>query len=241
MQQDRDNIQAWADVYEDYILYRSSAGDCVLNLTCTSPSTYKKAVWYWTSQSSDQENKQIAFAIQDGNVTIDTSDFRNRMKPAAIYFDGSIFCLQIEPVLFEDAGDFACYFEKTKAKERTAIILITIKVTAEFRMAPVEGNSVTLTCSVSKDSKGLRLIWLGNDNKTIIKEKILSGQERELRLFIQNVRKDEHSRMCVALQDNLPRAVIPYDLKVKEGGLGHTMRKILTVIIISLRLMLLIL
>ncbi|XP_067851909.1 uncharacterized protein [Heptranchias perlo] len=206
------NLTVKKHVYENYILYRPSVGNYMLNLICKSASCYEEAVWNWTPQSSPQENKQIASAVQDGNITVNIPDFGNRMKPSVINFDGKYFPLQIEPVLFEDAGDFACYFEKTK---RTTITLITVKVSAESPMAPVEEGNIILTCSVSEVSKGVRLLWLGNDNKTVIKQKRLSDQERELALFIQNVSEEDHSRMCVVFQDNLPRALIYYHLKVK--------------------------
>ncbi|XP_078392418.1 uncharacterized protein LOC144675649 [Cetorhinus maximus] len=96
------------------------------------------------------------------------------------------------------------------------IQLITVKVTAEPSDAVTEGDTVTLTCSVSDVTESMRLVWINSDGKTVV-EKTLKEEKQEqglLQLIIQNADRDRRNWTCVLFHQNIPKVLIPYYLKI---------------------------
>ncbi|XP_072923474.1 uncharacterized protein [Hemitrygon akajei] len=105
------------------------------------------------------------------------------------------------------------------------------EVTAEPPDAVTEGDNVTLTCSVSKVSESMRLVWINSDGETV-DEKIFMEQKRKgdtLQLIIPTDDKVQIKWTCVLLHQNIPKIFIPYYLQVnKDRSFKHT-----TVVIIG--------
>ncbi|XP_078391725.1 uncharacterized protein LOC144674077 [Cetorhinus maximus] len=95
------------------------------------------------------------------------------------------------------------------------ITLITVKVTAEPSDAVTEGDTVTLTCSVSDVTESMRLVWIDSDGKTVV-EKTLNGRNREeksLKLIILKAERGGGKWICVLFHENKPQVSAPYYLE----------------------------
>ncbi|XP_078407242.1 uncharacterized protein LOC144686000 [Cetorhinus maximus] len=112
-------------------------------------------------------------------------------------------------------------------------------MTAEPSDAVTEGDTVTLTCSVSDVTESMRLVWINSDGKTVV-EKTLKEEKQEqglLQLIIQNADRDRRNWTCVLFHQNIPKVLIPHYLKVNNS---YTFQHTSVVIFVSLAFLLLI-
>nr|AGQ17915.1 obscurin-like protein [Ginglymostoma cirratum] len=208
---------------KSYTLYRSDTDHNELNLVCHDYSGHyyypsDTAAWSWKSGLQYQE-RDIASASRYQPINVDRTHFGNRLVPTMSTFNGQTFNLSIVPVLFEDAGVYKCSLGSYKL---VTITLITVKVTAEPSDAETEGDSITLTCSVSDVTESIRLVWINDDGK-IVEEKALNGRNREeksLRLIIQKADRDRGKWTCVLFSQNMPQVSVPYYLEL-SGSLSE--------------------
>ncbi|GCB78431.1 hypothetical protein scyTo_0017738 [Scyliorhinus torazame] len=193
-----------------YILYRSGTDHSEIILSCLDYYYHNTAEWRWRSHHHQTQEKVIASASSSQPINVNRTDFGNRLTSTVTNFDGKNFNIRIVPVLFEDAGVYTCSLGTYKI---VTITLITVKVTAEPSDAVSEGNTVTLTCSVSDVTGSMRLVWISSDGKTVA-EKTLNRwnrEEKSLRLIIQKAERGSRSWTCVLFNQNLlPLSVLYY-------------------------------
>ncbi|XP_032872606.1 uncharacterized protein LOC116969960 [Amblyraja radiata] len=192
-----------------YTLYRSSTDHSELHLVCSGSygRSYSRAEWNW-SPHHHQQLKVIASAERSQPITINVNgtNFGNRLVTSGKLYDGKDFNVRIVPVVFQDAGVYACYLESTPFP---TIYLITVKVTAEPSDAVTEGDNVTLTCSVSHVIGSMRLVWINGDGKRV-GEKTLTEEEKSPSLVIQKAERGRGNWICVLFDQDLPRLFVPY-------------------------------
>ncbi|XP_067852159.1 uncharacterized protein [Heptranchias perlo] len=206
------------DLYDkSYTLYRSGTDHSELYLICYDyyhyyVYSYNTAAWAWRSHHLQNQEKEIASASKSEHINVNRTYFGNRLVPTMANFNGENFSLRIVPVLFEDAGVYTC---SLGSYEYVTIKLITVKVTAEPSDAVTEGDTVTLTCSVSDVTESIRLVWINSDGKTV-GEKTLNGwngEEKSLRLNIQKVDRGKENWICALFFQNRPQVFVPYYLE----------------------------
>ncbi|XP_058890037.1 uncharacterized protein LOC117426425 isoform X3 [Acipenser ruthenus] len=82
------------------------------------------------------------------------------------------------------------------------------------------GDEATLTCTVSGFRERIRLVWLRDDDGTVVtvKEETLSASasNRSLALFIPRVGTEQLKWACVVFQESLPSAYFPIEINAKE-------------------------
>ncbi|XP_032872262.1 uncharacterized protein LOC116969496 [Amblyraja radiata] len=196
--------------YGGYTLYRSSTGHSELHLVCSGSygRNYSRAEWIWSPHHL-QQWKVIASAERSQPIIITNvngTNFVNRLVTSGKLFDGKDFNVRIVPVVFQDAGVYACYLERNLF---STIDLITVKVTAEPSDAVTEGDNVTLTCSVSHVIGSMRLFWINGDGKRV-GEKALTVEEKSPSLVIQKAERGRGNWRCVMFDQHLPRLFVPY-------------------------------
>ncbi|MGH0178823.1 UNVERIFIED_CONTAM: hypothetical protein FKN15_078449 [Acipenser sinensis] len=157
---------------------------------------------YWVPQSSHYEPSTIAHLDRDGYEFHTTSEhFENR---TSFYVESShygiISCIQISPVLFEDAGEYTTRGDREEMDYR----LITIQVSVA-----VEGSSVSLHCTASSLPASARLLWIDWEGREAV-----SGQEGGNRTLTLEVPADvqQGEWTCALLEGGFPKAVYPYQL-----------------------------
>ncbi|XP_032872522.1 uncharacterized protein LOC116969867 [Amblyraja radiata] len=191
-----------------YTLYRSSTDHSELHLVCSVSNgrSYSRAEWAWTPHPL-QQWKLIASAERSQPIIINVNgtNFVNRLVTSGKLFDGKDFNVRIVPVVFQDAGVYACFLESNLFP---TIDLITVKVTAEPSDAVTEGDNVTLTCSVSHIIGSMRLVWSNGDGKRV-GEKALTGEEKSPSLVIQKAERGRGNWRCVLFDQDLPRLFVP--------------------------------
>ncbi|XP_032872358.1 uncharacterized protein LOC116969668 [Amblyraja radiata] len=192
-----------------YTLYRSSTGHSELHLVCSGSygRSYSRAEWTWSPRPL-QQWKVIASAAHSQPIIINVNgtNFVNRLVTSGKLYDGKDFNVRIVPVVFQDAGVYACYLESNPFP---TIDLITVKVTAEPSDAVTEGDNVTLTCSVSHVIGSMRLVWINGDGKRV-GEKALTWREKSPSLVIQKAERGRGNWRCVLFDQDLPRLFVPY-------------------------------
>ncbi|XP_055495996.1 uncharacterized protein LOC129699882 [Leucoraja erinacea] len=198
------------DLYKErYTLYRSSTDHSELHLVCSGSNGdgYSRAQWAWTPHHH-QQHKVIASAERSQPIIINVNgtNFRNRLVTSGKLFDGKDFSVRIVPVVFQDAGVYICFLESNIFP---TIDLITVKVTAEPSDAVTEGDTVTLTCSVSNVTGSMRLVWINGDGKRV-GEKTLTVEEKSLSLVIQKAERGRGNWRCVLFDQDLPWLFVPY-------------------------------
>ncbi|XP_041049862.1 uncharacterized protein LOC121281175 isoform X3 [Carcharodon carcharias] len=225
------------DLHEKkYTLYRSSTDHSEIDLICEALSKFSKTEWTWSSRYFQNQEKEIASAYKSQPIGVKRTYFGNRLVPTKTDFNGKNFIVRIVPVLFDDAGVYTCLLAKY---EIVTITLITVKVTSEPSDAVTEGDTVTLTCSVSDVTESMRIVWINRDGKTVV-EKTLKEEKQEqglLQLVIQNANRDRRNWTCVLFHQNIPQVLIPHYLKVNNA---HTFQHTSVVIFASLAFLLLI-
>ncbi|XP_032868264.1 CD276 antigen homolog [Amblyraja radiata] len=162
--------------------------------------------WAWSPRPL-QQWKVIASANRSQPITINVNgtNFVNRLVTSGKLYDGKDFNVRIVPVVFQDAGVYACFLESNPFP---IIDLITVKVTAEPSDAVTEGDNVTLTCSVSHVIESMRLVWINGDGKRV-GEKALTVEEKSLSLVIQKAERGRGNWRCVLFHQDLPRLFVP--------------------------------
>ncbi|XP_041050288.1 uncharacterized protein LOC121281410 [Carcharodon carcharias] len=177
------NVDVDWDLHEKkYTLYRSSTDHSEIDLICEALSKFSKTEWTWSSRYFQNQEKEIASAYKSQPIDVNRTYFGNRLVPTKTNFNGKNFSVRIVPVLFDDAGVYTCLLGKY---EIVTITLIIVK--AEPSDAVIEGDTVTLTSSVSDVTESKRLVWINSDGKTVV-EKTLKEEKQEqglLQLIIQ--------------------------------------------------------
>uniref|UniRef100_UPI00398F6C6C uncharacterized protein isoform X3 n=1 Tax=Pristiophorus japonicus TaxID=55135 RepID=UPI00398F6C6C len=222
---------------KSYTLYRSGTDHSELDLICYSVSTnYKAAAWTWISHNLQNQEKNIATALKSQPIDVNKTYFESRLVPTVGNFNGMNFSVRIVPVLFDDAGVYTCSLESSTY---VTIKLITVKVTAEPSDAVTEGDTITLTCSVSDVTESMRLVWISSDGKTV-GEKTLNGrngEEKSLRLIIEKADRGRGNWRCALFYQNRPQVLVPYNLEPSDD---YTFKPTNVVIFGSLALLLII-
>ncbi|XP_072924071.1 uncharacterized protein [Hemitrygon akajei] len=195
--------------------YRSVTDHSEFHLICSnSNEVYNSATWSWKSSFNQSLKKQIATALKSQPVNVSDSHFVNRLKLTATPFNGWNFSMRIFPVVFEDAGDYSCTLEQ---KAILTIKLTTVKVTAEPSDTVTEGDTVTLSCSVSDVTASTRLVWINGDGETV-GDKTLRDVEKSLSLVIQKADKGRRKWTCVVFDQERLRLSLPYNLEVRGNN-----------------------
>ncbi|XP_048459758.1 uncharacterized protein LOC109927662 isoform X3 [Rhincodon typus] len=197
-----------------YTLHRSVTDHSELKLICEVDSVEIETKWTWSSHLTN-EDKEIASIYKSKLVNINRAYFGSRLVSPVTNFTDLFFSVRIVPVLFEDAGVYRC---SQGSDNHVTINLVAVKVTAEPSDAVTEGNTVTLTCSVSHVSEPIRFVWMNCDGK-IVAEKTFKEQKQEedsLQLVIQEFDRDSWNWTCILFHQNTPKVLIPYHLKYKE-------------------------
>ncbi|XP_051871321.1 uncharacterized protein LOC127570086 [Pristis pectinata] len=190
-----------------YTVYRSSTDHSELHLVCYYDGyDFFHAAWTWRSRQHQDQEKEIASATKSQPISVKRADFGNRLVTSVNHFNGKNLSMRIVPVLFEDAGVYKCSLGPYTF---LTIDLITVKVTAEPADAVTEGDTVTLTCSVSDVTEPMRLVWINGDGKTV-GEKSLNGEEKSLSLIVQKADRGGRNWRCGLFQQNMLRIVVPY-------------------------------
>ncbi|XP_060692899.1 uncharacterized protein LOC132823266 [Hemiscyllium ocellatum] len=186
--------------------------------------SYHHLAWVWMSHHYPNQDRQIASFNTSRHANLNRTYFGNRIttteSPSHYLWSESI-SVQIAPVLFDDAGIYALIGDSVNY---VTITLITVKVTVEPSDAVTEGDSVTLTCSVSNVTEAIRLAWINSDGKSVL-EKTLTGQyeeEKSLSLIIQKADRCKWHWMCVLFDQNNPRVSIPYNLEITRRSCMDT-------------------
>ncbi|XP_072120184.1 uncharacterized protein [Mobula birostris] len=201
--------------WRHYTLYRPSTDYSELHLVCYSCSTYySTAVWNWGSHQRQNHQKQIAAATIHQPINVNSTDFENRLMTSVKKFNGKNFSVRIVPVLFGDAGVYTCFLETNTFP---TIELITVKVTAEPSDTVTEGDTVTLSCSVSDITASTRLVWINGDGKTI-GDKTLTGEEKSLGLIVQKAERGRGKWMCGVFDQDRLRIIVPYYQELSGSG-----------------------
>ncbi|XP_059845860.1 uncharacterized protein LOC132405180 [Hypanus sabinus] len=196
-------------------LYRSVTDHSEFHLNCyNSNEVYNNAIWSWTSIFNQSLKKQIATALKSQPVNDVDSHFVNRLKLTATPFNGWNFSMRVFPVVFEDAGEYTCTLDQ---KSFQTMKLVTVKVTAELSDTVTEGDTVTLSCSVSFATASTRLVWINGDGETV-GDKTLSDVEKSLSLIIQKADRGRGKWTCVVFDQDRLRLSLPYSLEVKGNN-----------------------
>ncbi|XP_055498697.1 uncharacterized protein LOC129701496 [Leucoraja erinacea] len=210
------NVEVDQDLYNKmYTVYRSVTDHSELDLICEASLELNETKWTWRSQHVQNQEKEIYFSHRSEPIHVDMSYFGNRLKTTEGNVNGTNFRVRIVPVQFADAGVYTCYIGSNKY---VTIDLIT--VTAEQSNAATEGDNVTLTCSVSKVTKSMRLVCINGDGK-IVGEKISKEprqEETSLQLIIPKAVADKRNHRCGLFLQNTPKVLIPYGLNALQSN-----------------------
>ncbi|XP_059846455.1 uncharacterized protein LOC132405565 [Hypanus sabinus] len=202
---------------EHYTLYRPSTDYSEFHLVCYSRYVkYFTAVWNWKSHQRQDHQKQIASVKYSEPINVSRTDLGNRLVALVEQFNGKNFSVRIAPVLFGDAGVYTCSLELTAF---LTIELITVKVTAEPSDTVTEGDTVTLSCSVSDVTASTRLVWINGDGETV-GEKTLKGEEGSPSLIIQKAERGRGKWTCGVFDQDRLLIIIPYYQEL--SGIGNS-------------------
>ncbi|XP_062908712.1 uncharacterized protein LOC134348860 [Mobula hypostoma] len=201
--------------HKRYSLYRSATDHSEFHLLCYSHSVYNSAAWTWLSRLHQSSRKTIATALKSQPVNVSESHFVNRLMLTETPFNGWNFSVRVFPVVFEDAGDYTCSLGTSVF---ITIKLITVKVTAEPSDTVTEGDTVTLSCSVSDVTASPRLVWINGDGETV-GDKTLTGDEKSLSLIVQKADRGEGKWTCGVFDQDRLQLCVPYNLKIRVRSL----------------------
>ncbi|XP_069754195.1 uncharacterized protein [Narcine bancroftii] len=203
---------AVTELYQSHItLFRSVTDHSEFLLICyySGDTSFSYAKWTWTSHFHETQEKRIANGMNYEAVNVDRTYFKNRLETIMPKFNGKNFSARIVPVLFEDAGVYKCSMDWN---DIVIIKLITVKVTAEPSNAVTEGDTVNLTCSVSKIVSSMRLIWINADDKAV-REKKMAEEEKSLSVMIQKTDRGRGNWRCGLLYKDKLHLLVPYYLE----------------------------
>ncbi|XP_059845858.1 uncharacterized protein LOC132405177 [Hypanus sabinus] len=199
-----------------YTLYRSVMDHSEFHLMCYSNTeNYNNAAWTWLSDLHQSSWKTIATAFKSQPMNVSESHFVNRLMLTKTPFNGWNFRMRVFPVVFEDAGEYTCRLETITFM---TITLSTVKVTAEPSDTVTEGDTVTLSCSVSDVTASTRLVWINGDGETV-GEKALSGEEKSLSLIIQKADRGRGKWTCGVFDQKTLQLSVPYNLEFRVRSL----------------------
>ncbi|XP_051871323.1 uncharacterized protein LOC127570087 isoform X2 [Pristis pectinata] len=198
---------------KEYTSFLPIFGDNPLYLNCKVDSNYNHSAWHWKSYN---DGKQRRVMSSDDKRQRDTSipELWNRISLQDS--DGRSFPLQISPAEFEDAGNYTCTMDTAKV---VTVELMTTKLTVIPSRPLAEGESVTLTCSVSHLREATRLIWMETGRKSFVKEKTfdaLGEGNFSLSLFIQKIGQHNRRWTCLVFNRKMPRIFITIQLDDNE-------------------------
>ncbi|XP_062908711.1 uncharacterized protein LOC134348859 [Mobula hypostoma] len=194
-----------------YSLYRSATDDSEFHFLCYSRFVHNSAAWTWLSRLHQNLRKTIATALKSQPMSVNESHFVNRLMFTETRFNGRNFSVRVFPVVFEDAGDYTCTLGLSVFR---TITLITVKVTAELSDTVTEGDTFTLSCSVSDVTASTRLVWINGDGETV-GDKTLTGDEKSLSLIIQKAERDRGKWTCGVFDQDRLQLSVPYNLEVR--------------------------
>ncbi|XP_072120622.1 uncharacterized protein [Mobula birostris] len=194
-----------------YTLYRSATNHSEFHLLCYGKNDYNSAAWTWESHLHQSLRKTIATALRSQPVNVSDSHFVNRLMFSETPFNGWNFSMRVFPVVFEDAGEYKCTLETSVSIN---IRLITVKVTAEPSDTVTEGDTVTLSCSVSDITASTRLVWINGDGETV-GDKTLTGEEKSLSLIIRKADRGRGKWICGVFDQEKLQLSVPYNLEVR--------------------------
>ncbi|XP_051869512.1 uncharacterized protein LOC127569165 [Pristis pectinata] len=208
-----------------YTVYRSDTEHSELDLVCEASAEFNETKWTWRSQHFQNQEREIASIHRSEPINVNRSYFGNRLRTTVGNVNGKNFNVRIVLVRFEDAGVYTC---STGSYRHVTIKLITVRVTAEPPDAVTEGDTITLTCSVSDVTESMRLVWINGDNKTIQEETFNDHRQegKSLQQIIPKSDADRRKWMCAVSHQNIPKIVIPYR---KENMRPHLNIWIITV------------
>ncbi|XP_055516902.1 CD276 antigen homolog isoform X2 [Leucoraja erinacea] len=137
------------------------------------------------------------------------SSQQNRGNTDQIRLDNTVY-LMVRHVTVEDGNLYVCEVRENGNILHTSNAGFTVdNVTAEPSDAVTEGDTVTLTCSVSHVIGSMRLVWINGDGKRV-GEKTLTEEEKSLSLVIQKAERGRGNWRCVLFDQDLPRLFVPY-------------------------------
>ncbi|XP_078251519.1 uncharacterized protein LOC144591084, partial [Rhinoraja longicauda] len=210
------NIEVDQDLYgKTYTVYRSVTDHSELDLICEASAKFSETKWTWRSQHFQNQEKEIASTRSSEPIHIKRSYFKDRLEIITGNLNSKNFSVRIVPVWFEDAGVYTC---SLSSYEYVTIELITVTVTAEPSDAVTEGDTVTLTCSVSHVTKSMTLVWINDDDKTAEEETYTEQihEGKSLQLIIPKADGARRKWKCVVFHQNTPKILIPYHMQVKK-------------------------
>ncbi|XP_078087685.1 uncharacterized protein LOC144505454 [Mustelus asterias] len=114
--------------------------------------------------------------------------------------------------------------------ELVTVELITIQVTASPSHPLTEGDSVSLTCSVSHISTATRLVWMDNGRNILVKEKTFNLSDEgnnSLSLFILNIGQHNRGWSCLVFNRTMLKYYLVYRLEVNEQNKNAYLKYIL--------------
>ncbi|XP_058890040.1 uncharacterized protein LOC117426278 isoform X2 [Acipenser ruthenus] len=127
----------------------------------------------------------------------------------------------IQNVDEHSTGNYSCDLLKKETYLRGFYNRLTLKT---FSVEPpgvlAIGDEATLTCTVSGVHERIRLVWLRDDDGTVVtvKEETLSASasNRSLALFISRIGTEQLKWACVVFQESLPSAYFPIEINAEE-------------------------
>ncbi|XP_067899147.1 uncharacterized protein [Heterodontus francisci] len=195
-----------------YTSYWPIFGYNSLNLNCKCKSKCNVSVWYRKNVNPPIRWKIISSADKKEQRNTNILEIQNRI--ILKHFDGMSFPLQIYPAQFEDAGTYRCTMD---TRDLVTIELITTKVSAIPSHSLSDGDSVSLTCSVSHVNTPTRLVWMNNGRKILVKEKTFNSPgegNNSLSLFIQKIGQHNRNWTCLVFNGTMLKIYIAYKLEV---------------------------
>ncbi|XP_072923468.1 uncharacterized protein [Hemitrygon akajei] len=206
-------------------------GNNPLYLNCKTENR-NQSTWYWKKYNHEKRRRVMSSDDKGQRDSTLTPEFRNRIRLQE--FDGMSFPLQICPAEFEDAGNYTCTVETL---EFVTVELITTKMTVIPSHPVVEGDDVTLTCSISHIREATRLIWMETGRKSFVKEKTFNPPEKgniSLSVFIQKVGQHNRKWSCLVFNREVPRIFITIQLEINEKSEAAYLKLILIPVVLVL-------
>ncbi|XP_072120726.1 uncharacterized protein [Mobula birostris] len=188
-----------------YTLHRSVTDHSEFHLLCYSRFVHNCALWTWLSRLHQSPKKTVATALESQPVNVSESHFVNRLMFTETPFNGKNFSMRVFPVVLEDAGEYKCTLGTSILR---TITLITVKVMAEPSDTVTEGDTVTLSCSVSDATASTRLVWINGDGETV-GDKTLTGEEKSLSLIVQKADRGRGKWTCGVFDQDGLRIIVP--------------------------------
>ncbi|XP_078251520.1 uncharacterized protein LOC144591061 [Rhinoraja longicauda] len=196
-----------------YTVYRSITDHSELDLICeASPESETK--WTWRSHFQNQE-KEIASMHRSEPNHVNRSYFGNRLETTEGNVNGKNFHVRIVPVRFKDAGVYIC---SMGSKKSVTIELITVTVITEPSVAVTERRNITLTCSMSRVTDSMRLVWINDEGKAVEEKNLMQKKQEDnsLQMIIAKADGVRRNWTCGLFHQSTAKVFIPYYLPVNK-------------------------